>query len=422
VAVDIPMVHVTDIVLSEHEYAFSALNSTLQLSVTVSPSNASDPSITYSSSNPGVASVSSSGLVTAKRSGSAIITATSVDGGLTDTCSITVRETVTEIASIYSMSNNATISNYFYGVYQGIYGTASNGIYVANGDYGMLIYGGSLPSGAVEGQTVFRCKGTLSIFNGQYEIKNPTVEIATQEEADLYVKTPTIYSISGTETDASKLVSARKAVVSGVVKSVSGSVNSSADSTIKLTMSNGNETTVFVKKGFASSYYSGLAALKTVGNKVTLEGFTFISKTTFELAYPKLISYDLDWFAFDFLNETDAICGADTTYSHQSELSSIWTKLSGYYAGLSEEDKNTLKTMTSSESGDALAEALARYDYLVSKYNLSDYLDRGVESLGYVLPSLSEESPASVLPYILIIALASAAILGVIRFAKRRAS
>ena len=64
---------------------------TRQLSVTVNPSTADNRSVTWSSNNNTVASVSTSGLVTAKTVGSATITATAKDGsGVAGTCRVTV--------------------------------------------------------------------------------------------------------------------------------------------------------------------------------------------------------------------------------------------------------------------------------------------------------------------------------------------
>jgi 5-hydroxyisourate hydrolase-like protein (transthyretin family) len=70
----------------------SALNvgSSEQLIATVSPSNASNKNVIWSSSNTAIATVSSGGLVTAVAQGSATITAKSEDGNYTASCVYTV--------------------------------------------------------------------------------------------------------------------------------------------------------------------------------------------------------------------------------------------------------------------------------------------------------------------------------------------
>lgn len=67
-----------------------ALNDTAILTADVSPSNASNQAVTWSSSNPSIATVNSSGTVTAVGVGSATITATTNVGSFTDSASITV--------------------------------------------------------------------------------------------------------------------------------------------------------------------------------------------------------------------------------------------------------------------------------------------------------------------------------------------
>ena len=66
--------------------------STIQLTATISPSNATNQAVTWSSNNTAAATVNSSGLVTvvAAGQGTATITATTVDGGYTATCVITI--------------------------------------------------------------------------------------------------------------------------------------------------------------------------------------------------------------------------------------------------------------------------------------------------------------------------------------------
>src|SRR5690606_19828581 len=63
---------------------------TQQLTANVSPANAANPSVTWTSSDPAVAEVSASGLVTALSAGNATVTVTTDDGSFTATSTITV--------------------------------------------------------------------------------------------------------------------------------------------------------------------------------------------------------------------------------------------------------------------------------------------------------------------------------------------
>ena len=82
------IVSVTSVVVTPNAKTMT-VSQTAQLSVSVFPSNATNKSVTYSSSNSNVASVTSSGLVTAKSKGTAVITVTS-SNGKTGVCRITV--------------------------------------------------------------------------------------------------------------------------------------------------------------------------------------------------------------------------------------------------------------------------------------------------------------------------------------------
>jgi len=67
-----------------------AEGASVELIAVVLPSTADDKSVSWTSSADGVATVSASGVVTGVAEGSATITATTTDGGFTDTCSVTV--------------------------------------------------------------------------------------------------------------------------------------------------------------------------------------------------------------------------------------------------------------------------------------------------------------------------------------------
>ena len=66
------------------------IHTSLQLTATVAPANATDQNITWSSSNPAVATVDANGLVIATGEGTAEITVTTEDGSFTATCNVTV--------------------------------------------------------------------------------------------------------------------------------------------------------------------------------------------------------------------------------------------------------------------------------------------------------------------------------------------
>gem|GEM_PF-2949168 len=64
----------------------------ITLTCTVSPSNATDPSVTWISSNPAVATVSPAGVVTALSAGTTVITVTTTEGPFSDNCNVTVQK------------------------------------------------------------------------------------------------------------------------------------------------------------------------------------------------------------------------------------------------------------------------------------------------------------------------------------------
>lgn len=70
---------------------------TMQLSASVYPANATNKAVTWTTSDSSVAKVSSNGLVTAVKSGVALITVTTADGKKTANCTVTVLQHVTGI-------------------------------------------------------------------------------------------------------------------------------------------------------------------------------------------------------------------------------------------------------------------------------------------------------------------------------------
>lgn len=82
-------VHVTGVTLDTDSVEL-AVNGTCTLVADVQPANAGNKAMSWSSSDPNVATVSDSGVVTAVSAGEAVITVTTEDGTFTDTCTVTV--------------------------------------------------------------------------------------------------------------------------------------------------------------------------------------------------------------------------------------------------------------------------------------------------------------------------------------------
>ena len=104
------------------------VNGTTQLTKTISPSSASDQNVTWSSSNPTVATVSITGLVTAKANGTATITVRTANGGKTATTSVSVSGASTSVD--LDNSNLGTANNQFNYVGSGwVHGVSSSDPY-----------------------------------------------------------------------------------------------------------------------------------------------------------------------------------------------------------------------------------------------------------------------------------------------------
>jgi len=91
------VVKVTGVKLDKHEMELTEGGEPGTLTATVEPENATNKNVTWSSSNPEVATVDN-GVVTPLKEGTAVITVTTVDGEFTDSCNVTVKKApVTEV-------------------------------------------------------------------------------------------------------------------------------------------------------------------------------------------------------------------------------------------------------------------------------------------------------------------------------------
>ena len=94
-------VNVTGVSLNHTELAIDKFeNPNATLIATVAPDNATNKSVSWTSSDPDVATVSANGVVTALAIGTSTITVTTTDGGFTASCLVTVTDTQPIVTSV----------------------------------------------------------------------------------------------------------------------------------------------------------------------------------------------------------------------------------------------------------------------------------------------------------------------------------
>lgn len=98
------VIPVTSITLNQTSASLKK-GATLTLTATVAPSDAANKSVTWSSGNTSVATVSTSGVVTAVGEGTAVITVKTADGGKTATCTVAVAHTHNYTGTYYETAH-----------------------------------------------------------------------------------------------------------------------------------------------------------------------------------------------------------------------------------------------------------------------------------------------------------------------------
>jgi len=107
VTVSASTIAVTGVSLSKT--AAVAVGKTITLTPTITPSNATNQNVEWKSSDTAVATVSSAGVVTGIKAGSAKITVTTKDGGKTAECTVTVNASTVAVTGV-SLSNTAAVA------------------------------------------------------------------------------------------------------------------------------------------------------------------------------------------------------------------------------------------------------------------------------------------------------------------------
>ena len=190
-------IHVIDVTLNT-DLIRLRVGETAQLTASINPTNATNQSVTWTSSNTSVLTVSATGLVTARAVGTASVTVRSVDGGKIATCDFYVKAQPTNSTATIAPSYSGQAN--YYTTYSAS-SFATNGITIIDGEFGNVV-GMSATSYllyANGGQAYM-----IMYFDRPYTIRGITVN------AKYYSRSSTLQYITDTNsTGASVTVSGR---------------------------------------------------------------------------------------------------------------------------------------------------------------------------------------------------------------------
>lgn len=293
VTVKNPVVAATSVTL-DHSSATLNTGSKLQLTATVLPVNATDKSLTWSSSKPDVASVSETGLVSGLKSGATTIRV--YCGPLSASCIITVKEAYVEVSGIELNLSSLTLR-------EGDQARLEANVYPADATEGGVTWSSDNTSVAtVSGLGVVKGvkKGTAQIFaNAGAFSTSCTVNVIEKEAEEvlpnsIYLDKQTLSLYRGEQTNVNATVNPSNATDKSVVWT-------SSDPDVATVDRNGN--ILATGKGRAmvqASTVNGLTASVEVNVTIKLERltvtpdtYTAVAGTEFDLI-PGVIPDDAD--------------------------------------------------------------------------------------------------------------------------------
>lgn len=275
-----------------------------------------------------------------------------------------------------SASESVDVYGYYVGFLDG------TGPVIMDGAYGIVIFNKTADvSGYTEKETILHVTGSITIFNGLYEIGSASISIASGTYD--VPENPVVYATQGGETAD---YASRLTTVTGVPSVTKGSFDSDAGTAdITMSFAVGTKTVqVFYKKAAQTADADAFAAIKAAvadSTEITIKGFTgwyngFQVQMNGYIAPAE--SYTAEDFAQDLLDQTDAVCaGWEEGDNNHDALEAIWSDLASNdkYPSLPAAQKTILADANRDESGTVVEQAMARYDFLTGKYDLSNFIN-----------------------------------------------
>ena len=123
--------------------------------------------------------------------------------------------------------------------------------------------------------------------------------------------------------------------------------------------------------------------------------------------------------ALDILNLTSEACGADGEHT-KANFESAWTSLETSYTALTTEERSELAGFTANAKGTMTAEAMARYELLVNKYGLDEFITGHTFSSARTAMFFNTSESNSSMAIIIVVSLVSISSLGILLVIKKR--
>lgn len=356
---------VTDVTIGVPESTTLNIGDALELSAAVLPADATDKSLTWSSNDPSVLEVDSNGKVTAISSGSAVISAASVQKpAIIDYLELTV------IGTPSSYDKTFTATDF------GMIGTYVDGNYT---DDGIVYYAYQvMKSTSATTLNALQFRGNPSGF-----IYNKTAFVND-------IKSITIRLSSG-NTDTAYALYVGSAANPGNTNTITGTADEDIPSIITFDVSGAGNFKFFkfLRTATSGTVYVDAIAVEMVETNVE----------------------DARTYANSFLTTLDAECAA------LSVSSTTWSTLSDSYGLLSAAAKTAFTGETSAVAATKIQRALERYVYIVNKYGYTNFMGITVGGASTTSFDISRSSSVST---IVLIAIAGFTAIGGMFFLKRK--
>ncbi len=236
------------------------------------------------------------------------------------------------------------------------------------------------------------------------------------------------YSVSDANTIASGVTSGQTTAyyiyVEGYVKEFATSMSGSSPRAFDI-MTLDESASIMVYTG-TSSYSTFIEGL-SIGDRIVVKGKLENYNSKYEIVEPEKVGSNASaiTFALEFIEATDAVCTAyDGVTDNGEALEAIWEGLATSYGSLYDNQKSVLMGAERNEKGTHVEQAVARYDYLVGKYKLDNFIT-GRTPVSFagsnsVIPGHATTNSSTIV--IVVVALTSITSIGVLLVIKRKRS